>query len=81
MQEKNDPTFISDRELLKLLQSAKQRDTEAMLKLVEVFKTDILRISKFIYLPEEDAVSEVTLEFLEYVLNAEISEFFNEGEF
>lgn len=67
MQEKNDTVIITDLELLSLLELAKQNDPEAILQIIEVFRKDILRVSKFIYLPEEDAISEIILEFLEFI--------------
>ncbi|MBT2288990.1 hypothetical protein J7E73_07555 [Paenibacillus albidus] len=49
------------------MNAARQQDPEAMLQLIELFKEDILRLSKVIYMPEEDVVSEIVLEFLEFV--------------
>ncbi|OBA07234.1 hypothetical protein A9P44_10200 [Paenibacillus polymyxa] len=68
MEAKNDSEVISDRELLKLLSAAKQKDTQAILQIIDLFKEDILRISQFIYLQNEDAISAITLEFLEFIL-------------
>ncbi|MFC3749426.1 hypothetical protein [Paenibacillus sp. GCM10012306] len=67
METKDDPGIIPDREILELLRAAKQRNTEAMLRLINLYEEDILRISKFIHLPEEDAVSTIILEFLEFI--------------
>ncbi|NUU61529.1 helix-turn-helix domain-containing protein [Paenibacillus agri] len=67
METKDDPGIIPDREILELLRAAKQGDTEAMLQLIDLYEEDILRISKFIHLPEEDAVSAIILEFLEFI--------------
>ncbi|MCW3795405.1 hypothetical protein OM416_27740 [Paenibacillus sp. LS1] len=68
MEKKNDNPIITDRELLRLIEAAKQKDTLAMLKLIELYKEDIVRISNFIYMPTEDAISAITLEFLESIL-------------
>lgn len=67
MEAKNDPGVISDDEFLNLLHKAKENDAEATLKLIELFKWDILRTSKYIYMPLEDAVSNIILEFLEFI--------------
>ena len=67
MEAKNDTETIPDSEFLDLLHSAKQDDHESMLELIELFKEDILRLSKFIYMPQEDAISQIVLEFLEYI--------------
>ncbi|MNJ63463.1 hypothetical protein D3C77_593650 [compost metagenome] len=67
METENDPRVIPDDEFLKLLQQAKQNDAESTLKLIELFKGDIMRVSKFILTSEEDAVSDIILEFLEMI--------------
>lgn len=67
MEAENDPRVIPDDEFLKLLQQAKQNDAESTLKLIELFKGDIMRVSKFILTSEEDAVSDIILEFLEMI--------------
>ncbi|GGH11162.1 hypothetical protein [Paenibacillus segetis] len=67
MEAKNDPGVISDDEFLNLLHKAKDNDAESTLKLIELFKSDILRTSKYIYMPEEDAVSNIIVEFLEMI--------------
>ncbi|MBA9084196.1 hypothetical protein FHR92_000650 [Fontibacillus solani] len=67
MEAENDPRVIPDDEFLKLLHQARQNDTESTLKLIELFKGDIMRVSKFIHTSEEDAVSDIILEFLEMI--------------
>ncbi|MNO80583.1 hypothetical protein D3C76_717950 [compost metagenome] len=67
MEAKNDPKAITDSEFLNLLHLAKQNDPESMLQLIELFKGDILRLSKFIHMPQEDAMSEIVVEFLEFI--------------
>jgi hypothetical protein len=67
METKDDLPIVPDRELLALLHAAKQKDTDAMLQLIDLYEEDILRISKFIHLPEEDAVATIILEFLEFI--------------
>lgn len=67
MEKKDDKPIISDHEFIELLEGAKHKDPEAMLKLIELYKEDILRVSKYIRLPLEDAVSTITLEFLELI--------------
>ncbi|GAA0387041.1 MULTISPECIES: helix-turn-helix domain-containing protein [Paenibacillus] len=67
MEAQNAPRDVPDDEFLSLLQLAKQNDEEAILKLIDLFKGDILRVSKYIYTSEEDAVSDIILEFLEMI--------------
>lgn len=67
MEAKNDPGVIPDDEFLNLLHKAKENDAESTLKLIELFRWDILRTSKYIYMSEEDAVSNIILEFLEFI--------------
>ncbi|MFB5268618.1 hypothetical protein ACE41H_17795 [Paenibacillus enshidis] len=69
MEKKNDPTIIPDRELIRLIEAAQHKDTAAMMKLIELYQEDIIRVSNFIYMPTEDAISAITLEFLELILN------------
>lgn len=67
METKNDHPIIPDSELLRLQQAAKDGDQEAMLQLIDMFKDDMIRLSRFIRLPKEDAVGEMIVEFLEYI--------------
>ncbi|GIO98638.1 hypothetical protein ABES58_32795 [Paenibacillus lautus] len=67
MEKKNDPKVISDREFMTLLQAAKQNDDQAILQLIDLYKDDILRISQYIYMPQEDAISTIVLEFMEVI--------------
>ncbi|TDL50358.1 hypothetical protein E2R60_22760 [Paenibacillus dendritiformis] len=73
METKNAPATISEREFLTLLQAAKQKDSEAMLQIIEIFKDDILKISKYVKLPTEDVVSHIVLELLEAIVEDELS--------
>ncbi|MEK8130554.1 helix-turn-helix domain-containing protein [Paenibacillus filicis] len=52
---------------VELLQSTRTNDPEATLQLLELFKGDITRLSRFIFMPQEDAVAQIIVEFLEYV--------------
>ncbi|XOI98812.1 helix-turn-helix domain-containing protein [Paenibacillus polymyxa] len=65
MEEKNDKSVISEDEFTKLLTAAKNKDPEAILKLLELYKADIQKLSRYIYLPAEDVASEIIVEFLE----------------
>ena len=71
MEEKNDTEIITDSEFLDLLRSARQDDPESMLELIELFKGDFLRLSKFIHMPQEDAISQIIVEFLEFIKSSE----------
>lgn len=73
MEAENASKIITDSELLKLLYAAKQKDTQAMQQLIDLYKEDIHRISKFIYLPKEDAISTIILEFLELIQELEVN--------
>lgn len=67
MEKENDSNIISDSEFLSLLEEARKNDPDAVLQLVNLFKDDIQRVSKYINLPIEDAVSTIVLEFLEFI--------------
>ncbi|KGP83693.1 hypothetical protein P364_0107680 [Paenibacillus sp. MAEPY2] len=59
-------------EFVELIVAAKTQDSTAIIKLIELFEDDIKRLSKFIYLPDEDAFAEITTEFLEFVMQGEL---------
>ncbi|WP_339221441.1 hypothetical protein [Paenibacillus sp. FSL W7-1332] len=67
MEKKNDSKVISDREFITLLQAAKRNDVQAILQLIDLYKDDIMRISQYIYMPQEDAMSTIVLEFMEVI--------------
>lgn len=67
MEEKNDQTDITNADFNALIAAAKNKDQEETLRLIELFKKDIQHISRFIYLPTEEATSEILVEFLEFL--------------
>ncbi|AZK45311.1 hypothetical protein [Paenibacillus lentus] len=71
METKDARKVISDDKLLELLNLAKKQDPEAMLRLIDLYKEEIQQVSKFIRLPEEDAISTIILEFLELIQDSE----------
>lgn len=71
MEEKDAQTIIPEDEFVELIVAAKTQDSTAIIKLIELFEDDIKRLSKFIYLPDEDAFAEITTEFLEFVMQGE----------
>lgn len=64
MEAEDDQRAIPDDEFLTLLHKARQNDEEATLKLIDLFKGDILKVSKYIHKSEEDAVSDIIVELL-----------------
>lgn len=71
MEKKDDTEIITDGQILELIRAARQKDPDAMLQLIQLYKEDILKLSKFIHLPQEDAVSQIVLEFLECIISNE----------
>lgn len=71
MEKKDDTEIISDGQILELVRAARQKDHDAMLQLIQIYKEDILKLSKFIHLPQEDAISQIVLEFLECIISSE----------
>lgn len=67
MEEKNASAIITNHEFLMLLQAARQKDSGAMLRIIELFQGDIENISKMIRIPREDALSHIITELLEYI--------------
>ncbi|MFD2115134.1 hypothetical protein ACFSTH_05920 [Paenibacillus yanchengensis] len=72
MEKNNSKKTISDSELMNLIQKSQNKDQNAMLKLIEIYDQDIKEVSKYIKLPNEDAVSQITVEFLEYIMSNNI---------
>ncbi|OKP83258.1 hypothetical protein A3844_22650 [Paenibacillus helianthi] len=58
---------ITNSEFLNLLNAARNKDSDATLQLLELYKPDILRLGRFIHLPKEDVSSEIIVEFLELI--------------
>lgn len=72
MEKKDAQTTIPDNEFAELILAVKTHDSTAIIKLIELFEDDIKRLSKFIYLPDEEAIAEITTEFLEFVMQGEL---------
>lgn len=51
MEKEADSAPIPDREFLNLLNEVRNKDPEATLQLIELYKLTILRLSQFIHLP------------------------------
>lgn len=67
MEKEADSAPIPDREFLNLLNEVRNKDPEATLQLIELYRPVILRLSQFIHLPAEDVTSEIIVEFLELI--------------
>lgn len=67
MEAKNAPAAITDREFVELLLAARQKQPEAMLRIIELFQEDIKTISQRIRIPQEDAISHIVTELLAYI--------------
>jgi hypothetical protein len=67
METKDAEAIISNCELLKLLQEARQRRKDSMLRLIDVFKNDMAQAGKYAMMPREDAEAGILVEFLEYI--------------
>lgn len=65
MEKKDTPFFMSEAESMNLLSLAKNNDKESILKLLNFFNKDILKLSKYISMPQEDAVQSLTLGLIE----------------
>lgn len=69
MEEKNAFRIISDDELQKLICKIQQeQDQEAMYHFLMLFQTDILRLSRFLKIPKEDAIQSMQLGMLELIM-------------
>lgn len=71
MEKENAPLPISDEEFLQLVRLSKDGDPEAMLRLLQVFEDDILKISRYIRMSHEDAVQSIVTDFIALVKQSE----------
>lgn len=66
MEEENDTGIISENEFLNLLSLVQEKNDEiATLKLLDLFEQDIIRLSKFMRMPKEEAIQCMKVELLE----------------
>ncbi|SFF41897.1 hypothetical protein SAMN04487969_13652 [Paenibacillus algorifonticola] len=66
MEAKNVEAAMSDDEFLRLLDLVQQNDEQATLALIRFFEPEMKRISRFIRMPQEDAVQSMTAELLAF---------------
>lgn len=65
MEKKNSPFTLTEDEFLALLAKAQNHDSEAMLKLLQFFEPEMLEHSRYIQMPEEDALQYMRLALIE----------------
>ncbi|MCG7408569.1 helix-turn-helix domain-containing protein [Paenibacillus sp. ACRRX] len=65
MEEKKSPFSISEDEFSRLIHLAQQNNNDAIVKLINFFKEDIIHLSRFIKMPQEDAVQSMIVELIE----------------
>ncbi|WP_341280102.1 hypothetical protein [Paenibacillus sp. FSL H8-0537] len=66
MEAKDAEAAMSDAEFLRLLELVQQNDEQAALALIRFFEPEMIRISRFIRMPQEDAVQSMTAELLAF---------------
>ncbi|MCE5168319.1 helix-turn-helix domain-containing protein [Paenibacillus profundus] len=67
MEEKMSQVSLSEDEFVELLLLARQNNKEAITQLLYYFEKDIIYLSKFIKMPNEDAIQSIKLELLELI--------------
>lgn len=66
MEKENDSTIKSDEEFMSLLlRVQEQNDQQAATMLLDFFEQDMVRLSKFIRMPKEDAIQSMKVELFE----------------
>ncbi|WP_244188399.1 helix-turn-helix domain-containing protein [Paenibacillus kribbensis] len=69
MEKESSSRIMSDDEFMKLVKLAQtESDVEAMNAIFQYFDQDIKRLSKFIRMPEEDAIQNMKTELLELIM-------------
>ncbi|MFC6647843.1 hypothetical protein [Paenibacillus rhizoplanae] len=75
MEEENDSGIISEIEFLDLLSLVQeQNDERATLRLLEFYEQDIIRLSKFMRMPKEEAIQAMKVELIELLKKKHPSE-------
>ena len=69
MEKKNNSESIGENEFLRLVHDVQQGDTAAMEELLAMFESDMQLLSKYIPMPEEDALQSMKLEFITLIKN------------
>lgn len=69
METKNSPFTLSESDFLSLLTQAQLGDQAAMLQLVKYFEPDMIRYSRFIQMPKDDALQSLKLALIEMIRN------------
>ncbi|WP_338553631.1 hypothetical protein [Paenibacillus sp. KS-LC4] len=64
MEAENAKAAMSDDEFLRLLHLVQQNDEQATLALIHFFEPEMKRISRFIRMPQEDAMQSMIVELL-----------------
>ncbi|MBT2289683.1 hypothetical protein J7E73_11160 [Paenibacillus albidus] len=74
MEKENDTGIISENEFLNLLSLVQEENDElATLKLLDLFEQDIMRLSRFIRLPKEEAIQCMKVELIELLKKKHLS--------
>ncbi|GAB6992026.1 hypothetical protein [Paenibacillus pini] len=72
MEAKNDSSITSDAAFVKLLKLVREHnDPEAMIAILDFFEQDIVRLSRYIRIPREDAIQIITLELMTLLKDSE----------
>lgn len=74
MEKKNNQESIGENEFLVLVRKVQQGDTAAMEMLLSMFEADMRLLSRYIPMPEEDALQSMKLEFITLIKNKVIPE-------
>lgn len=74
MEKKSNQESIGENEFLVLVRKVQQGDTAAMEVLLSMFEADMRLLSRYIPMPEEDALQSMKLEFITLIKNKVIPE-------
>ncbi|HUC93098.1 MAG TPA: helix-turn-helix domain-containing protein [Paenibacillus sp.] len=69
MEKKGDAEVISDDELLKLIIAVQNNDKHAMQRIIQLFEKDMIELSRFIRMPQEDALQSMKTELMDLIKN------------
>lgn len=69
MEKKGDVEVISDDELLKLIIEVQNNDKHAMQRIIQLFEKDMIELSRYIRMPQEDALQSMKTELMDLIKN------------
>ncbi|MDN4616675.1 helix-turn-helix domain-containing protein [Paenibacillus sp. PsM32] len=69
MEKESTPIHLSEDELCQLIRQAATSDKNALQKVIDLFEQEMISLSRFIKMPQEDALQTLKLALIELILS------------